>query len=275
MQSVMRLTETNVQRGTLGIIGCGQLGSALLSGWLAAGIIEATRVWVADPHSAVAVAERHGVHAAAPAEVVEAADMVLLAVKPHMVREATAGLPFRPGQGVISVAAGVSRATLISLCAPAEVVRTMPNVACRVGAGSTLVLGGTTDPLAVAHARRLFEAVGHVEVVDREDLFHVGTALVGSAPAFLFVAIEALADGAVAAGMPRAQALRLAAQVVAGAGTLAAGEGIHPAVLKDSVASPGGTTIQGLRALERGGFRAALLEAVLAATARSLELEGA
>lgn len=259
---------------TLGIIGCGQLGSALLGGWLAAGVVAAPRVWVADPHSAADIAHRHGVHAATPAEVVAQADVILLAVKPHIVREALVGLPFRSDQVVISVAAGVTQAALVALCSPATVVRTMPNVACRVGAGATLVLG-TSPPAAVALARALFEAVGHVEVVDREALFHVGTALVGSGPAFLFVAMEALADGAVAAGMPRAQALRLAAQVVAGAGTLAASEGIHPAVLKDAVASPGGTTIQGLRALERGGYRAALLEAVLAATARSLELEGA
>lgn len=260
---------------TFGFIGCGQLGSALLGGWLAARVLDPGRVWVADPQSGPTLAERYGVRAASAEAVVASAEVVLLAVKPHHVRSALLGLAFRPGQVVISVAAGIPRSVIRAACAPAEVVRTMPNVACQVGAGATLVLGGDTAPAAVARAVDLFQAVGHAEVVDREDLFHVGTALVGSGPAFVFLAVEALADGAVAAGLPRAQALRLAARVVAGAGTLAASQGIHPAILKDSVASPGGTTMQGLRALERGGLRAALLEAVLAATARSLELEGA
>ncbi|MEZ4472171.1 MAG: pyrroline-5-carboxylate reductase [bacterium] len=259
----------------VGFLGCGQLGQALLAGWLAAEVVDRAGVRVAARQSAQVTAGRFGVQAAGAAEVVEACDLIILAVKPGQVAGLLAGLPFRAGQVVVSVAAGVNAATLRGLCAPAEVVRTMPNVAARVGAGATLVLGGATDGAAVARTVRLFQAVGHVEVLEQEQLFHVGTALVGSGPAFLFVAMEALADGAVAAGLPRGQALRLAARVVAGAGTLAAAEGIHPATLKDAVASPGGTTMQGLRALEKGGLRAALLEAVLAATARSVDLEDA
>ncbi|MCB9545203.1 MAG: pyrroline-5-carboxylate reductase [Myxococcales bacterium] len=259
----------------VGFLGCGQLGQALLAGWLAAGVVERAGVRVAARQSAATTAERFGVLAASPAEVVAASEVIVLAVKPGQITSVAAGLPFRAGQVVLSVAAGVPRAALLAACRPAEVVRIMPNVAARVGAGASLVLGGATDGAAVARAVRLFQAVGHVEVLDQEKLFHVGTALVGSGPAFLFVAMEALADGAVAAGLPRAQALRLAARVVAGSGTLAALEGIHPAILKDAVASPGGTTMQGLRALEKAGLRAALLEAVLAATARSQELEDA
>lgn len=256
----------------LGFIGCGQLGRALLAGWLEAGVVDRAGVCIAARASAAETAAAFGVRAVSSAEVVAESAVVVVAVKPAQVGAALAGLSFHAHQLVISVAAGVNTAALAAACGPAEVVRAMPNVACRVGQGATLLFG---QGASVERARVLFEAVGHVEVLEKEALFHVGTALVGSGPGFVALVIEALADGAVAAGLPRAQALRLAARVVAGTGTLAAREGIHPALLKDAVASPGGTTMQGLRALERGGLRTALLEAVLAATARSVELEGA
>lgn len=257
----------------LGFIGCGNLGQALLQGWLRAQRLMPEQIWVADPVAAQTIADAHGVHAATGAEVVRRAAVVVLAVKPHQVRTATAGLAFRADQIVISVCAGVAQAAVAEAVAPARVVRVMPNIASRFGAGATLVLGGATDADDVQQVKRLFDALGAAEVLADETLFHVGTALVGSGPAFFFVALEALADGAVAAGMPRKAALRLAAQTMAGAARLAQDD--HPATLKDAVASPGGTTIQGLRALEAGGLRSALIEAIWAATARSQALEDA
>lgn len=258
----------------LGFIGCGNMGGALLHGWLAADAIAPAQVTIADPYTGEALAERYGVHASTLADVVATCDVIILAVKPHQIAKAAADVAFRPDQLVISVCAGVARATLLGAVAPARVVRVMPNVAARVGAGAALVHGGPSDPADVARTVALFEAVGSAEVIADERLFHVGTALVGSAPAFLFVALEALSDGAVAAGLPRAQALRLAAATMAGAARLAQ-DGAHPATLKDAVASPGGTTIQGLRALESAGLRSALIEAIWAATARSQALEDA
>lgn len=259
---------------SVGFIGCGNMGGALLAGWLEAGIIERAGVRVADAYTAEAQAAAHGVVAGTVAEVVAGCTVILLAVKPHQVEAAVAGVSFRPDQLVISVCAGVARERLLAAVAPARVVRVMPNVACRVGAGATLVHGGPSDPADVARTVALFGALGHAEVIADEPLFHVGTALVGSGPAFLFIALEALSDGAVAAGLPRAQALRLAAATMAGAARLAQG-GVHPATLKDAVASPGGTTIQGVRALESAGLRSALIEAIWAATARSQALEDA
>lgn len=262
--------------GTLGFLGCGALGRALLSGWLKTGRASPDRVLVAARTSAAETSARLGVSAVAASVVAAEADVVVLAVKPSQVPDTLQGLSFRPGQLLISVVAGVSRARIAALAAPARVVRTMPNVACRVGQGATLVLGGAPDAAAdVQRAVALFEALGHVEVLTDEKLFHAATALVGSGPAYLFLAIEALADGAVAAGLPRAQAQRLAAHTVLGAGRLAVEPGAHPAALKDAVASPGGTTIEALAVLERRGFRGALLDAVRAAAERSRELESA
>lgn len=258
----------------LGLVGCGQLGQALLGGWLDAGLVRPARVWVTDPHTGEAVAERFGVQSAPPGEVAAAARVIVLAVKPHLVGAALASLPLTAEHLVISVAAGVARARLVAAAGGARVVRVMPNVAATIGASATLVLAGPADdPADVAVARTLFEAVGIAEEVSDERLFHVGTALVGSAPAFLFAAIEALADGAVAGGMNRATALRLAAATVRGAGAYALESGRHPGALKDTVTSPGGTTIAGLSVLERRAFRGALIDAVGAATARSEELE--
>ncbi|MGK0359128.1 MAG: pyrroline-5-carboxylate reductase [Bradymonadia bacterium] len=262
--------ETPVKGQTLGFIGCGALGQALLGGWLDAAAIAPGQVQIADPKIGDAVAARFGVTAASADAVVAGCDIVVLAVKPHLIRVATDTLAFRPDQIVISVCAGVQRATLVEALAPARVVRVMPNIAARLRASATLV-HGAGEATDVARIAKLFDALGHAEVLDDERLFHVGTALVGSAPAFLFVALEALADGAVAAGMPRAKALVLAAHTMAGAAALAQ-DGAHPATLKDAVASPGGTTIQGLRALEAGGMRSALIEAIWAATAQSKAL---
>ena len=257
----------------LGFIGCGALGQALLAGWIDAGAVDAGDVRVFDPAIGAQVAARFGVIAASAEAVVAGCDVVVLAVKPHLIRVATEALTFRADQIVVSVCAGVQRATLLAALTPARVVRVMPNIAAGLGASATLV-HGAGEAADVARIAALFDSVGHAEILDAEDLFHVGTALVGSGPAFLFVALEALADGAVAAGMPRAKALALAAHTMAGAAALAQ-DGAHPATLKDRVASPGGTTIQGLRALEAGGLRSALIEAIWAATARSKALEDA
>lgn len=252
----------------LGFLGCGSLGRALLDGWLAADVVSPADVTVADPYTAQGLAEALGVTAGTPAEVVAASEVVLLGVKPHHLDSATDGLAFQAAQVVVSVLAGVRLSRVAARVHPATVVRVMPNIAARVGHAVTFVLDGPRASVGAA----LFGAVGHVEPLADEDHFHVGTALAGSGPAYLFVAIEALADAAVACGLPRAAALRVAAHTVAGAGLLAATDGRHPAELKDAVASPGGTTIHALRALEAAGFRAALVEAVLAAARRSEEL---
>ncbi|MEO1273586.1 MAG: pyrroline-5-carboxylate reductase, partial [Myxococcota bacterium] len=151
-----------------------------------------------------------------------------------------------------------------------ELVRAMPNTPALIGQGVTGILAPSSHHLE--QARILFEACGAVVVLDKEELFDALTALSGSGPAYIFVAIEALADGGVRMGLPRATALELATRTVLGAAALVTETGRHPAQLKDDVASPGGTTIAGLAALEHNGFRSALIEAVTAATTRGQQL---
>ena len=148
----------------------------------------------------------------------------------------------------------------------------MPNTPSIVGRGATaLALSPDLPPQDVARATALFKSVGSVTVVE-ERLMDAVTGLSGSGPAYVFLIIEALADGGVKAGLPRPVAATLAAQTVLGAATMVLETGLHPAELKDRVASPGGTTIAGLHALEQGGLRAALISAVEAAAERSAEL---
>jgi pyrroline-5-carboxylate reductase len=256
----------------LGFIGCGQMGGALLAGWLRAGLADPRLTWVADPGAGPALAAQHGVQLGGIAEVLARCDRVVLAVKPQIVAEALRDVTFSARHLVLSVVAGLDHGTLSARCAPARVVRCMPNVACGVGAGVTLVLAGGTAPADLALAEHYFSAVGSVEPLAREAWFHAGTAVSGCGPAFAFVAMEAMTDAAVAEGLPRPLAARLAAQTWAGAGALALAEPGSPAILKDRVTSPAGATIEGVRALEREGMRAALWAAVAAATRRSQEL---
>jgi pyrroline-5-carboxylate reductase len=199
--------------------------------------------------------------------------IVVLAVKPDQVdpvcRAHAATLRQRL---LISVAAGVSLRQLIDATGAKRVVRVMPNTPCLVGAGaSAFCRAGDTTDADVAAVQTMLAAVGDAVEVP-EKLMDAVTGLSGSGPAYVFLIIEALADGGVAAGLPRAVALRLAAQTVQGAAKMVADTGEHPGALKDAVASPGGTTIAGLAVLEENAVRGALIAAVGAAARRSREL---
>ncbi len=200
-----------------------------------------------------------------------------MAVKPQYValvlREARPHL--RPSTVVVSIAAGVTLATLKEAAgAEARLVRVMPNTPCLVGeTAAAMCLGGAADDADADLVQTLFAAVGTIYRVD-EKLLSAVTGLSGSGPAYVFVMIEALADGGVRAGLPRDVAQALAAQTVLGSAKMVLETGKHPGALKDMVCSPGGTTIAAVHELERAGVRAAFINAVQAATARADEMAG-
>ena len=261
----------------IAFIGGGQMAEAMIGGLLSGQVCAAESIWAADP-----VAERRdrlksqfGVRVGPTnREAVVWADVVVLAVKPQMLPAVLSELgPTLAHALVISIVAGVMIRTIEEQTdSAARVVRAMPNTPALIREGMTALAPGTgvsnEDVLLV---RTMFEAVGLVVLVE-ERMMDAVTGLSGSGPAYIFQAIEALADGGVMMGLPRQTAELLAAQTVLGSARLVLESGVHPAQLKDRVTSPGGTTIAGLHQLEQGGFRAALMAAVEAATMRSKEL---
>ncbi|MGQ9456404.1 MAG: pyrroline-5-carboxylate reductase [Armatimonadota bacterium] len=265
--------------GQLAIIGAGVMGSAFARGLISKGLYHPNDIMLSDtdPKKLSSVMHEFGVRTTSDnQEAACRARVVLLAVKPSVVsvvldqvREVVDS-----DQLVISIAAGV-RIDLIEshLLPQTKVIRAMPNIACRIGEGAiAYARGSTVEEGDVQIARKIFEAVG-LPVEVPEELMNAATGLSGSGPAYVFVLIEALADAGVRVGLTREAAFKLATQTVLGAARLVIEECEHPARLKDQVASPGGTTIAGLDALERCGFRSAIIEAVKAATKRAEELE--
>jgi len=267
----------------IGFLGGGAMGEALAAGVLAAGV-PAARVRAADPDPARCkqLEQALGIEAGDDnASLVEASDVVVLAVKPGLVGPVLAALGGKDAAGLarplwISIAAGVPLAALqAALPAGARIVRAMPNTPALVRSGATAFAAAPGCSAADrALARALFEGVGLAWEAPSEALLDAVTGLSGSGPAYVFVFLEALSDAGVRMGLPRDAASALAVQTVLGAAKLAQETGRHPAALKDQVTSPGGTTIAGLERLEARGFRAAVYEAVAAATRRSKELGG-
>lgn len=267
--------------GVIGLLGAGRMAQALASGFVRAGLTTPEQVVAYDPHPAAGEAFVDAVGAGtrmleSTGEVVQEADFVLLAVKPQYVAEALAKTKTAwraKEQVLVSVAAGVTLATLEGgLPKGARVVRVMPNTPCLIGQGaSCYALGAKATDQDGETVGRLLSAVGFASQT-AEPLLDAVTGLSGSGPAFVYTVIEALADGGVRAGLPRALAAELAARTVAGAASMVVQTGEHPAALRDAVASPGGTTIAGLAELEKNGVRTALIEAVTAAADRSAEL---
>lgn len=253
------------------------MATALARGFVAAGLAAPRQLVASDPLAealARFVEETGGEAAEGNAEVAKAADVLFLAVKPQHMQTALADLrPLTGGRLVVSVAAGITLGTLAAgLTEGTRLIRVMPNTPALVGrgaAGYCLGPGATVEDGVLVG--RLLGAVGRAWQVD-ERLLDAVTGLSGSGPAFVYLVIEALGDGGVRMGLPRHVAIGLAAQTVLGAAEMVLGTGEHPAVLKDQVASPGGTTIAGLAALETAAVRGALMAAVEAATRRSEEL---
>lgn len=263
-------------KGRIGLVGGGNMGSALVKGLLAAGLAGADQVVVAEQDQArrAALAAETGVAVVASAGELVNLAVLILAVKPPTSRPAPARRPARwspapwsspwpPGCPWPRWPGPLTPTS--PWCGPCPTPRRSSAGGDRPGPGAGV---GQAD---LALATDIFGAVGQVVVVTEKALDAV-TGLSGSGPAYVFLFIEALADAGVAQGLDRATALTLAQQTVAGAARLAIESGEHPATLKDRVTSPGGTTISGLHVLERGGLRGLVMDAVAAATDRSREL---
>lgn len=262
---------------TIGFIGAGMMAEAIARGLIAAGL-DPARMKAADPVKDRCEYWRAELGVEACAEnrtVAEWADIVILVTKPNIVPDAVESIGdlIRPAQLVISAAAGVTIESIQSrLHEGIPVIRVMSNTPALIGMGATgIAPGKSATPEHMDLAAEIFGAVGKAVRVT-EDKLDAVTGLSGSGPAYVYTFIEALADGGVAMGLPKATALILAAQTVAGAAQMVLDTGDHPAHLRDRVMTPGGTTITGMSVLEQRAFRSALMEAVSAATEKSKAL---
>ncbi|MGA2749770.1 MAG: pyrroline-5-carboxylate reductase [Verrucomicrobiota bacterium] len=263
---------------SIGFLGAGKMAAALARGVIAAGLVKPAQIRASDPSPDARSAFAKATAAVATdsnLDVVRFAQVLILAVKPVNVAGVIAEIQpaIAPGHLLMSIAAGVPLARLeAGLGLGARVIRVMPNAPALVGASATAyALGASATAEDAALAQKIFSAVGLAFQL-KESLLDAVTGLSGSGPAYLFLIIEALSDGGVAAGLPREVAASLAAQTVFGSAKMVLETGLHPGSLKDMVASPGGTTIEGLHELEKGRVRGVLMSAVRAATDKSRKL---
>jgi pyrroline-5-carboxylate reductase len=260
----------------IGIIGCGNMGGAILYGALESGVLPKENVYVYDINPAMMEkAGKWGVHLAKDnEEVCEAGDIILLAVKPQNAAEALSQCrQALDGKALMSIVAGVTVERLRNMIdGTPRILRLLPNTPAMVFEGAFAVCSDndfTREELSAATS--IYESIGIIEMVP-EHLIDAACALNGGGPAYVAMFIEAMADGGVKQGLSRATAYRLAAQTCLGSAKMILEQGIHPGELKDMVTSPGGTTIEGCEALERGGMRAAVMECINAAAKKSRSL---
>jgi pyrroline-5-carboxylate reductase len=273
------LLETRMaSKLSIGFIGAGKMATALANGFIKAGLATPKQIIASDYSAAAAAAFAKETGARTTAfnpDVVKAAEVLILAVKPDQVPDVLAEIRehFTEKHLLVSIAAGVTLAKLeAGLGTGSRVVRVMPNTPALVGASaSAFALGKSALAADGEIVQKLLSAVGIAFQV-KDALLDAVTGLSGSGPAYVYLFIEGLSDGGVAAGLPREMATKLAAQTVLGAAKMVLETGLHPGALKDMVTSPGGTTIEGLHELEKGRLRATAMSAVRVATEKSKKL---
>lgn len=259
-------------------LGAGKMAFAIIQGMLRAKVCAPAEIYAACPEPELLenLSDATGVNVlSSNAEAVAAAPTLVLCVKPADVADALAQAGSAlEGKLILSIVAGLEISRLEELAPGCRVVRAMPNTAAMVGRAATaLACGDSVTPDDEKTAEAVFSSIGEVFPV-AEKLLNAVTGLSGSGPAYVYLIIEALSDGGVAAGLSRKLALDLAVQTVVGAAEMVTATSEHPAVLREMVTSPAGTTIEGLRVLEERGVRSALIEAVCAAADRAGELSG-
>ena len=257
----------------IGFIGGGALAEAVIKG-IAGNFIEAQNIFVSEHLQTRCdeLVQKYKINAEVGVDsFIGDVDILLFAVKPKDVRAAMSDICDKVNDDttVVSVVAGFKIANIEEYFKTQTVIRVMPNVAIAVGEGMNVIsIGSKSKPSEVETIKKLFGSVGRCVEFD-EKLMDAVTGLSGSGPAYAFLMIDALSDGGVAAGLPRAEAIELAAQTLLGAAKMVLETKQHPDVLRDKVTSPAGTTIEGVRVLEKCGVRSALIEAVIAATEKS------
>jgi pyrroline-5-carboxylate reductase len=261
---------------TIGFIGAGNMAETLMGGLIGSDRSQPDHLICSDVRTARLdeLSDRYGVQTTMDNKaVIDAADIVIYAVKPQIIgsvlKETVDSLT--PSKLIISIAAGVPLAAIEKvLCKELRLIRAMPNVCVAVEAGATAITASAgIKSEDVEMARMVFQSVGRCIVLKEDHLLDAVTGLSGSGPAYIFLILDALADAGVKMGLFREDARELAAQTVLGAAKMLLDTGLNPGQLKDMVTSPGGTTIAGLHALEQGGLRATLINAVETATLRS------
>jgi len=267
-----------MENRNIGFIGAGKMGSALIKGIIKAGIVKHENIGASDVYEPFLrdLQAKMGIMVSTDNVVIaQKSDILILAVKPNTLESVLADLKdyITSDKLVISIAAGVPLFTYEhALLKGTRIIRVMPNIAATVlEAASGIALGKNATPEDLKITLEIFSAVGTAVQVP-ESIMDAVTGLSGSGPAFIFPVIEAMTDGAVLEGMDRKSAQTLAAQTVLGAAKMVLETGMHPGELKDMVTSPGGTTIQGIHALEEAGIRAAFMNAVIRSSEHSKEL---
>ena len=262
---------------TFAFLGTGNMGGAVAAA--VARSVDGTRILLNNrtQQKARILAEQLGAEVVTAQEAAARADYLFLGVKPHLMAGLLASIHEalsareRPC-ALVTMAAGLTMAQIRALAGVSfPVIRIMPNIPAAVGEGVVMFCHDGADSEMLSDFTTAMAGAGLLDPVD-EGLIDAGSAVAGCGPAFAAVLIDALADGGVACGLPRPKAIAYAAQMLKGAAEMCLQTGQHPGQLKDAVCSPGGTTIQGVRALENGGFRGAAMEAVIAAYEKTLAL---
>lgn len=262
----------------IGFIGGGNMGSAIIGGLLSSGLSDKDHIIAADknPESIARLKNTYGIQASTEnIEISSNADILFLSVKPNMFATVIPEIKdsIKANAIIVSIAAGQPIARIESLFEkPIKLVRVMPNTPALVGASmSALCKNENITEEEIAEIQEIFNSFGESEIVS-ENLIDAVVGVSGSSPAYVYMFIEAMADAAVADGMPRAQAYKFAAQAVLGSAKMVLETGKHPGELKDAVCSPGGTTIEAVAVLEKNGFRNAVIEAQRACVKKSIEM---
>lgn len=275
----MKSTAASKVRGTLGVIGVGTIGNAIIEGLINNDTMKSSQIVGSTAHQVTAekASEKLNIEILTDNKtLVRKSDFLLLAVKPQVMAVVTEeiGKLVTEEQLIISVAAAVETNYIESrLKSKVAVIRAMPNTPVTVNEGITVLCPGqlaTEDDIELA--RKLFTPVGRVKLLQEEQLMNAVTGLSGSGPAYGYLIIEALIEAGVKVGLPRQLATTLASQSLLGAAKMVLATGEHPAMLKDMVTTPAGTTVDGIMKLEEGGVRVAMIKAIVKATEKAEEL---